>query len=175
MKFKVMFALLIVVGFGCCYFTVTEFFMKKIHENEQSNQNATTEIKKIDKVVSEKITEESIDNAPLDETVTKASSEPEVEVDNAPVEVEPPKAPIVQQKTYTAQEIKNAREYVGNYRYIKREINKTALKCVAEKGFDITVCESLSRKRYNMSNDPESISRMDAKYKEQLKIVQSSQ
>ena len=155
MKFKVMFALLIVVAFGCCYFTVTEFFMKKIHETEQSNQNATTEIKKIDKVVSEKITEESIDNAP--------------------VEVEPPKAPIVQQKTYTAQEIKNAREYVGNYRYIKREINKTALKCVAEKGFDITVCESLSRKRYNMSNDPESISRMDAKYKEQLKIVQSSQ
>lgn len=155
MKFKVMFALLIVIAFGCCYFAVTEFFMKKIHETEQSNQNATTEIKKIDKVVSEKITEESIDNAP--------------------VEVEPPKAPIVQQKTYTAQEIKNAREYVGNYRYIKREINKTALKCVTEKGFDITVCESLSRKRYNMSNDPESISRMDAKYKEQLKIVQSSQ
>ena len=56
MKFKVMFALLIVVGFGCCYFTVTEFFMKKIHETEHSNQNATTEIKKIDKVVSEKIT-----------------------------------------------------------------------------------------------------------------------
>lgn len=96
-------------------------------------------------------------------------------IDNTPVEqVEPPKAPIVQQKTYTAQEIKSAREYVGNYRYINREINKSALKCVSEKGFDISVCEALSRKRYNMSNDLESISRMDAKYKDQLKIVQST-
>lgn len=76
-------------------------------------------------------------------------------------------------KSYTKQEINDAKEYVQLYRYINKEINKTALKCVSEKGFDINVCEALSRKRYNMSNDPEIISRMDSKYKEQLKIVQS--
>lgn len=171
MKEKVMFALLIVIGFGCSYFAITGFFTKKMAEKEQLIQNT-----KIDKVVSDKITDQSIDNAPLEESDTKSSSEPDVGIDNAPVEqVELPKAPIVQQKSYTAQEIKSAREYVGNYRYINREINKSALKCVSEKRFDISVCESLSRKRYNMSNDPESISRMEAKYKEQLKIVQSVQ
>lgn len=153
MKFKIMFALLILFVTTACYFATIDNIMENIRESNQvANQI-------------EKVSPELIDNAPLEE--------PQKEIPKVveKVNIEPVKKPQV--KKFTEQEIKSAREYVGNYRYIKREINKVALKCVDEKGFEIVVCESIARKRFNMSNDPESISRMDTKYKEQLAIVQS--
>lgn len=90
------------------------------------------------------------------------------------VKKEPPKPiPKVETSKYSNEQIEQARNYVGNYLFIKQEVNKETLRCISLNESSPVECEILAKQRYKMSTDPASEKRMHEKYLQQVAILKT--
>ena len=88
------------------------------------------------------------------------------------VNKETPK-PKVETSKYSNDQIEQARNYVGNYLFIKQEVNKETLRCISLNESSAVECEILAKQRYKMSTDPASEKRMHEKYLQQVDILKT--
>lgn len=88
------------------------------------------------------------------------------------VKKEPPKFKVETSK-YSNEQIEQARNYVGNYLFIKQEVNKETLRCISLNEYSPVECEILAKQRYKMSTDPASEKRMHEKYLQQVAILKT--
>lgn len=88
------------------------------------------------------------------------------------VKKETPKSKVETSK-YSNEQIEQARNYVGNYLFIKQEVNKETLRCISLNESSPVECEILAKQRYKMSTDPASEKRMHEKYLQQVAILKT--
>lgn len=81
--------------------------------------------------------------------------------------------PKVETSKYSNEQIEQARNYVGNYLFIKQEVNKETLRCISLNESSPVECEILAKQRYKMSTDPASEKRMHEKYLQQVAILKT--
>lgn len=81
--------------------------------------------------------------------------------------------PKVDVSKYSNEQIEQARNYVGNYLFIKQEVNKETLRCISLNESSPVECEILAKQRYKMSTDPASEKRMHEKYLQQVAILKT--
>lgn len=81
--------------------------------------------------------------------------------------------PKVETSKYSNEQIEQARNYVGNYLFIKQEVNKETLRCISLNESSPVECEILAKQRYKMSTDPASEKRMHEKYLQQVAILKN--
>lgn len=147
---------------------------QSILEKHLAKQNAEAKAR-VEEIKAER--DALVDAAPDNGESKIVYDEPEkLQEDTAP---EIPKEPIVKvTKKYTDEEIKQAREYVGNYRYIQKEINKQTLRCMSDNNVSgeeaLATCTNAAMKRFNMKTDAESKMKLETKYKQQLQIALST-